>query len=372
MRILFTTQPLSGHFFPLVPLAWACRLAGHEVLVATAENFVSVATRAGLPVTACGPPADFLAEAFAATRHYSLADRRYAHGQAFARASEQALPELGKLVDSWRPDVVVCERAETAGPLVAAAGGIPFAELHWGVAELREYRIAATQVLGAAGPGNALPVPDWVINPWPPTLRLPYAASHQSIRSIDYNGDTPVPDWALRGEGPPRVCVTFGTVLPEAYLDDVSGVVRTLLENLARLGLTVVVAVDEKVVADWPRLPTSVSHVGRMPLSEVMRTCVAAVHHGGQGTTLTALAANLPQLVLPVFDDQFDNAEAVERSGAGMILHPQELTAAVIGDRCHRLLSTGRYADAATRVAHEMSVQPAPSEIAAGLARLAA
>lgn len=55
MRVLFTTNPLSGHFFPLVPLAWACRLAGHEVLVATAENFVSTAARSFLPHTFSEP-----------------------------------------------------------------------------------------------------------------------------------------------------------------------------------------------------------------------------------------------------------------------------------------------------------------------------
>ena len=40
MRILFTTAPLSGHYFPLVPLAWACRSIGHEVLVATSGHYV--------------------------------------------------------------------------------------------------------------------------------------------------------------------------------------------------------------------------------------------------------------------------------------------------------------------------------------------
>ena len=372
MRILFTTIPLAGHFYPLVPLAWACRLAGHEVLVATAENFVSSAARSGLPVTACGPPADFLNTAFTATSAYDLAGRRYAHGQAFARVAKRALPAMRSLVESWRPNVVVSERAEFAGPIAAAANGIPFAELHWGVAELSEYRTAAADELDESESAGSLPVPALTLNPWPPTLRLPYATGHQNIRNVDYNGDAQVPTWMLRPGEKPRVCVTFGTVLPTVYMDDVTAIVLALLENLAAQGVEVAVAVDEKVAAGWPRLPDAVRHVGRMPLSEVMRTCVAAVHHGGQGTTLTALATNLPQLVLPTFDDQLDNAEAVRRAGAGLILHSEDVTAATVGEHCHRLLATARYADAATRVAAEMSAQPAPADIATILTDLAA
>ena len=35
MRVLITSAPMHGHLFPLVPLAWALRAAGHEVLVAS-------------------------------------------------------------------------------------------------------------------------------------------------------------------------------------------------------------------------------------------------------------------------------------------------------------------------------------------------
>jgi len=35
MRILVAVPPGYGLMFPLVPLVWAARVAGHEVLVAT-------------------------------------------------------------------------------------------------------------------------------------------------------------------------------------------------------------------------------------------------------------------------------------------------------------------------------------------------
>ncbi|MFD0346171.1 glycosyltransferase [Kitasatospora aburaviensis] len=52
MRILLTTAPLYGHVLPLVPLSWALRAAGHEVLLAAPGEFAGVAGEAGLPAVA--------------------------------------------------------------------------------------------------------------------------------------------------------------------------------------------------------------------------------------------------------------------------------------------------------------------------------
>jgi hypothetical protein len=49
VRILFVTPPGLGHLFPIVPIAWALRVLGCEVRVATCGVSVSAATHAGLP-----------------------------------------------------------------------------------------------------------------------------------------------------------------------------------------------------------------------------------------------------------------------------------------------------------------------------------
>ncbi|WP_329106803.1 DUF1205 domain-containing protein [Micromonospora sp. NBC_01699] len=365
MRILFTTVALSGHFFPLVPLAWAGRLAGHEVLVATSDRFVPVVLRSGLPASSCGPDVDFVELAAAATGH-GPDDRRYAHGRAFGQLAEARLAHVRELVESWQPDVVVSERAEFAGPLAAAAHGIPQVEMHWGVPELPEYRAGAQAelrgVLADLG-RDTLPRPARVINPWPPSLRLPHTTEHQGIRYVPYNGDAYVPRWVLEPRERARVCLTVGTLVPRLGADTVPGLVIPVLEALARLGLDVVVAVDDDVVNTWPPLPTAVRHAGRLPLAQVLGACDVVIHHGGQGTALTALASGVPQLVLPQFDDQADNAQAVVASGAGLSLAPGNATAQTVTEYTRELLGTVGFALAAAEVADEVAAQPTPAEI---------
>lgn len=59
MRVLFTTAPLPGHLYPMVPLAWALRAAGHQVLVAAPENFSETVVATGLPAATSAPPVAF-------------------------------------------------------------------------------------------------------------------------------------------------------------------------------------------------------------------------------------------------------------------------------------------------------------------------
>ncbi len=374
MRILFTTVSLPGHFFPLVPLAWACRAAGHEVLVLSAGEFVPTVLGSGLPAASSGPGERF-ADLVADDRPSAgLGEQRSAHGRVFGRMAARALPGTAAVVRNWQPDLVVSERAEFAGPIAAWTYDVPQAELHWGIAALPEYRWAAANELHlqlAARGLTVLPSPALTLNPWPPSLRLPHALGHQGIRARSYNGEAHVRDWLLRPRRQPRVCLTLGTVVPRTGSSQVAGSFVDIIEALSRLDAEVVVAVDDRIAATWPSLPSAVKQVGRMPLAPVFASCDVVVHHGGQGTALTALEAALPQVVLPVFDDQFDNADSVAKSGAGIRLLPDEVEPAAVAARCAEILDTGGYRRAALTVAKEIAAQPSLAEVVETLTALA-
>jgi rhamnosyltransferase subunit B len=64
-------------------------------------------------------------------------------------------------------------------------------------------------------------------------------------------------------------------------------------------------------------LPANVFQFPFVPMSQLLRLSSLAVHHGGTGTTSLALAAGVPQLVVPFGHDQFDNAVRIEQLGVG-------------------------------------------------------
>jgi UDP:flavonoid glycosyltransferase YjiC (YdhE family) len=72
-------------------------------------------------------------------------------------------------------------------------------------------------------------------------------------------------------------------------------------------------------------LPSFVHHCEYAPFRRIFPLCAAVVHHGGVGTTAQALAAGLPQLILPMAWDQPDNAARVKRLGAGDWLNPKRI-----------------------------------------------
>lgn len=363
MRVLFTTAPMRGHFFPLVPLAWAMRAAGHEVLVAAPETFLPTVLRSGLPAVASGPHLDFV-DLVGGAAAADAGERRARHGLAFARIAGACLPGMRSVVESWRPDLVVSERAELAGPLAASAYGVPYVEYQWGVAPLAEYRAVARTELDL----RHLAPPVEVLNPWPPRLRLPHATHHQTVRDMAYNGDAPVPLWALSPRARPRVCVTFGTVVPRLGGAGMRDVMEPMLSRLAELDVELLVAADDDIVKAWPALRDSADHVGRFSLAQVLPACDLLVSHGGQGTVLTALAAGCPQLVMPQFDDQFDNAEAVVTAGAGLRVTGDEVTPGLVAE----LLKEPRFAEAAAAIAAEIAELPAPAAIMSIMEKLAA
>jgi UDP:flavonoid glycosyltransferase YjiC (YdhE family) len=93
-------------------------------------------------------------------------------------------------------------------------------------------------------------------------------------------------------------------------------------------------------------LPPGVIHAHYAPFSELLPHCAAIVHHGGIGTSGQALAAGVPQILMPMSHDQPDNAARLVRAGVARVLPPRIFTT----DRLGRTL-TDLLADPAAREA---------------------
>lgn len=374
MKVLFTTLPGVGHLFPMVPLAWALQAAGHTVLVATDRDFLPIVTGTGIPGTAVLADVDLVALLKPAPADHTTPSRprRPAEqsGRRCASAALDALPAMSSLVARWRPDLVISEPMEFAGPAAATAAGLPWIRHCWGLtpaAGLLDVAVTAVNEGLVAGGGQPLGDPLLAVDVCPGDLQIPGTTGMTPMRYVPYNGPADVPDWLLDEPDRPRVALTLGTVLP---LRDpqVAPFWRGMIEELADLGQEVVIGIDAAHRPLLGDLPDGV-RVGWIPLSDLLPTCTAIVHHGGSGCTMTAAAHGVPQLIVPHFADQFGNANRVSAIGAGVCLSRDTTDREAIRAACAQVTGDGPHREVSRRLAAENRGRPSPADVAAKISR---
>jgi UDP:flavonoid glycosyltransferase YjiC (YdhE family) len=390
MRVLFAVPPGHGLFLPVVPLAWAARVAGHDVLVATASGMVGAAGRAGLAscdVVADRDVWDELMRAVTA-RGEARADvsevmRRAAAGGnpfgVFTLTMTEGTVAAGRRLGA---DLVVHTSDHPAGALAAQALDLPVLEVGNRVSwSMRDAGFAAgrdalvddgtvREMRGTLGLAEGRPRTLARIDPRPPSMGgLHPEQEHPDprdgapwwpMRFVPYNGGGPVPGWVYDVPERPRVLVTLGTVVPS-----MSGVgpLGAVLEALGGLAVEVVLAAGDADLSELGELPPNVRVAGYLPLSSVLPGCALAVHHGGSGSTAAPLHYGVPQLVLPSFADNPMSAARVAERGVGLSLDPALADAGTVRALVRRLLEEPSFAEAAGQVRAEMAGQPGPDAV---------
>ena len=129
-------------------------------------------------------------------------------------------------------------------------------------------------------------------------------------------------------EGPPPVCVGFGSMNTESP-EKVSAMV---VDAAKAAGVRLV------LLSGWARLePEKLSRdviaLSGVPHSWLYSRCRAVVHHGGAGTTAAAVRAGVPAVVVPFHGDQPFWASRVQQLGIGPTPIPRrKLTAKRLAD----------------------------------------
>jgi UDP:flavonoid glycosyltransferase YjiC (YdhE family) len=85
------------------------------------------------------------------------------------------------------------------------------------------------------------------------------------------------------------------------------------------------------------------------PHSLLFPRASVVVHHGGIGSTAQALASGRPQLVTPVFGDQFDNARRLAEMGVARVLPYTSWRVSSAITRLRSLLTDRRFSECAAR-----------------------
>jgi UDP:flavonoid glycosyltransferase YjiC (YdhE family) len=387
VKILFATAPGYGLTLPVIPLIWAARAAGHEVLLATSSEMTDAGARAGLPTYDVFPQKDLWGDLMRRVMDKSIDDSDQPEEYRLARKGNgpfglfTATMTAGTIGAgrAFGAELVVTTSDHAAGMLAGAALDVGVLEVgnrvSWSTRDADwnadfstdEVSILMRKKLGI---GDAPTRVIARIDPRPPSMGgiAPEEecfdprdqAPWWPMSYVPYNGGAVVPPWALQPASRPRIAVTLGTVVPA--MTGTSNL-RVVIEALGGMDVDVVLAAGTTDLTDLGQLPDNVNSVGYLPLSVFLPGCAAIVHHGGSGTTAAPLFYGVPQLVLPAFADNPLSAKRVADRGVGLSHDPATVDVTTVRELLGRLLTDPSFGRAATEVSSEMATQPSPSQV---------
>ncbi|MFI6037302.1 nucleotide disphospho-sugar-binding domain-containing protein [Streptomyces sp. NPDC051315] len=417
MRILIAVAPLTAHLYPSIPLAWALQSAGHDVRVASNTGLVEQITAAGLTAVGLGertsPPApitdtelDRFSDALGfeagsdfdqlwrATRYYLVAAYRRYHPDEEGR--QELADNLVEAARNWQPDLVIWDPACPVGAVAARVCGAASARMMWGpdyfgwIRRRLVERIndPASAVSADTDPLAATLAPvfgrfgydfsedllfgDFTVDPLPSQLPGPEGLRRVPMRWVPYTGAAPVPQWLSEPPSRPRVCLSLG-VTGRTVHDGPDARVTAAFEAVATMDVEVVATVDAGQLGEDVRIPDNVRMFDYVPLTQVMPTCSAIIHHGGFGTFFAAAAHRVPQMiVMEELGSALSSTRYLTARGAGVALPSEGLTAAQVGDELSRLLTEPSFQRGARAVYADLTAAPGPGEIVPVLERMAA
>lgn len=384
MRVLALSSPSATHFMPAVPLAWALRAAGHEVVLAGQPDVMGMARGAGLPAVSVG----HLYDGLGALNALPAGKRPLEAG--FLQMPKGSEPQLAaawvfhakyllhpylELAQSWRPDLILTDALEYAGLAVGGVLGVPVVQHRWAAESVTSVGLNLARMMLDAqarrlGAADGVPAPAMVLDPFPAAFAVPDAPAGTPVRPIPYNGGGVAPELPPRTAGRRRVCVSFGMATVELNGLPLIRHIADAFDGLDEA--EAVVTLDRAHQERLGPVPGNVILIEPAPLTSFIDTCDAVVHHGGAGTLATALMAGIPHLLFPQMWDHHERCAQMARAGAAICLETAEEQndPAGIHKALAALLGEPGYRETAAALRAESERLPSPAEITARLERL--
>lgn len=405
MNVVVSTFGSAGDVFPMVGLALALRARGHAVTFATNPFYEPVARRHGLPFEPLGTVEGF----HALTRDPELWKPR----RGFRTVYESLGPALKQQYDlHTRLGGVGVTNVFGHGALMAREKvGLPVVSVHLQPAVLWS-GVAPPALPGMFGPRWLLrlqyqlgvrlylhPTVARVLDPWRAELglgRLPRVTEwwHSPDGVVCLFPDwfaPPQPDWprnlvqtdfplwndrsdeglpaevaAYLDAGAPPVVFTPGSANLHGRPFFAAG-----LDACRALGRRAVLLTEFPEQLPTP-LPPGVVHFRYVPLDRLLPRAAAFAHHGGVGSMSQALAAGVPQLVMPLAHDQFDTAARVEKLGVGAGVGVAKFTGPRVARALGQLIGSEAVRAACRDAAGRLTVRDGLSRAAAAVEDLVA
>lgn len=382
----------AGEVLPYIRIGTELKQRGHCVDFIGSPHYAATAVKAGLSAVSVGTMADHQKlvtdhGCFGTDRKSGrqiIEEHYFPHVRAFYRAT----------VERIQGGPVIVVGTEAGAATAAEQYGVPRARLvlspgrlasrydpphpervlpPWAAWFARDgRRLAVLNRLDSLRRGVLRPTP--AIRPIPtdhPIARLRselgLAAAHQSthrprLTVCLWPGwfSAPQPDWPagtrlagfplpLAGRGPldadsarvrmPLVVATTGSVARGQ-----TAFFATLVQACRILGWRASLVTPHRDHLPQP-LPPGVTYLAYASFGEIFGRASLVVHHGGIGTTAFALAAGVPQIVMPLRGEQFDIGNRVSRLGTARMLSVDRTSPERLSGLMRSMVASPRVAD---------------------------
>jgi len=398
VRVLFTTPPGVSHLRSTFSLAEGLTKAGHEVAYATSASFGPAVRSAGYPSFAAG--LDYEESRPESLPALHSAEAGGAALTVFAELAGKGMVEdVTRVIDDWRPGLVIRGMMEFGGWLAAERAGLPVATITPSIDLPAPVLVSFTKdLLTNELPGRYGIAPDPGLErlygyPFLGTLPaemtpLGFPPPPRCFRLRDHKVDSGqadqggLPDWMAGLGSRPLVHIAFGTIFgpsPQARR-----VIAAALTGLCEEPVDIVVAVgsqgDPDSFGTWPSHIRIVRYIS--DYRALFERCDVLVNNAGPGTLKFAMAAGVPACLIPFHAEGPMIARQVHQLGAGLLctgipedrrpfpavdldrLGPEHIRASVL-----RLLHEGAFASAMVRLGDSMRSLPSADEAVSWLMR---
>lgn len=399
MNVLLVTVGSAGDVHPFAGIGRALKERGHRVTVATNEYFEPVVREAGLEFAGISPRETYLSMLSNPDLWHPLKGLKILLKDCFLPLTRPVY----ELISGFAPrETVVVSSFYSFGARVAhEKWKFPFVSVH----------LQPACFTSAHKPTTGTPIPEWLpvwskrfilnglekifidpmlgpaINPLLAELGLPkarrflssWAHSPQKIIGLfpEWFAE-PQPDWPSHTElagfysydrkterplakeilqfldaGDPPIVFTPGTANPHSDQFFKTSIDASRLLGRRALLLTPHRSALPAVLSD------NVAHCDYLPFGTILPRAAAIVHHGGIGTAAQAMAAGIPQLVVPMAYDQPDNAARMERLGIGGSIRPAKYRGKEAAQKLEHLLVSREVKDRCASISARIDFQRA-------------
>ncbi|KAJ6220735.1 hypothetical protein RDWZM_006547 [Blomia tropicalis] len=102
---------------------------------------------------------------------------------------------------------------------------------------------------------------------------------------------------------------------------------------------------------DEYELPSNCWGKAYLPQTNILKHVDLVITHGGNNTTTETFCNGVPMIVMPLFGDQFDNAQRLDELGLGCRMEPYDLNEKQLIDSINRLLNDNELKEKLQRAA---------------------